>query len=78
MAATTLFELERRTPGDGKPGVIYARDKRHQDTRPKPAPVNPVGRSDGLLIEDALDDGGVLGGSGAEVAGAGVEGGVSE
>ncbi|WP_119730108.1 NYN domain-containing protein [Thermomonospora amylolytica] len=28
MAATTLFELDRRSPGDGKPGVIYARDKR--------------------------------------------------
>jgi uncharacterized LabA/DUF88 family protein len=31
MAATTLFELERRSPGDGKQAVIYARDKRHQD-----------------------------------------------
>jgi uncharacterized LabA/DUF88 family protein len=29
MAATTLFELDRRTPGSGKPAVIYARDKRH-------------------------------------------------
>ncbi len=29
FAATTLFELDRRTPGDGKPAVIYARDKRH-------------------------------------------------
>jgi uncharacterized LabA/DUF88 family protein len=28
MAATTLFELNRRSPGDGKPGIIYARDKR--------------------------------------------------
>jgi uncharacterized LabA/DUF88 family protein len=26
--ATTLFEVERRSPGDGKPGIIYARDKR--------------------------------------------------
>jgi uncharacterized LabA/DUF88 family protein len=26
--ATTMFELDRRSPGDGKPGVIYARDKR--------------------------------------------------
>jgi uncharacterized LabA/DUF88 family protein len=31
MAATTLFHLDRRSPGDGKQGVIYARDKRHQD-----------------------------------------------
>ena len=38
VAATTLFELDRRTPGDGKQSVIYARDKRHADsTRPKPA-----------------------------------------
>ena len=39
MAATTLFELDRRSPGDGKPGVIYARDKR-QDKKPKAAPVS--------------------------------------
>ncbi|MBW4717283.1 NYN domain-containing protein [Saccharothrix sp. SC076] len=25
MAATTLFELDRRIPGDGKPGVLYVR-----------------------------------------------------
>jgi uncharacterized LabA/DUF88 family protein len=30
MAATTLFELDRRSPGDGKPGIIYARDKRQR------------------------------------------------
>jgi uncharacterized LabA/DUF88 family protein len=30
MAATTLFDLERRSPGDGKPEVIYARDKRRR------------------------------------------------
>ncbi|MEV4581367.1 OST-HTH/LOTUS domain-containing protein [Nonomuraea jabiensis] len=29
IAATTLFDLDRRTLGDGKPAVIYARDKRH-------------------------------------------------
>lgn len=28
MAATTLFDLDRRVPGDGKNAVIYARDKR--------------------------------------------------
>ncbi len=38
MAATTLFELDRRSPGDGKPGIIYALDKR-QDNRAKPAPA---------------------------------------
>ncbi|HEY2576866.1 MAG TPA: NYN domain-containing protein [Streptosporangiaceae bacterium] len=29
IAATSLFEMERRSPGDGKPAIIYARDKRH-------------------------------------------------
>jgi uncharacterized LabA/DUF88 family protein len=40
MAATTLFELDRRSLGDGKPGIIYALDKR-QDNRAKRAPANP-------------------------------------
>jgi uncharacterized LabA/DUF88 family protein len=30
MAATTLFDLERRVPGDGKAAVIYARDNRRR------------------------------------------------
>ncbi|MWA06508.1 NYN domain-containing protein [Actinomadura sp. LD22] len=30
IAATTLFDLDRRSPGDGKAKVVYARDKRHQ------------------------------------------------
>ncbi|MPZ84679.1 MAG: NYN domain-containing protein [Actinophytocola sp.] len=30
MAASTLFELDRRSPGDGKAGIIYARDKRRR------------------------------------------------
>jgi uncharacterized LabA/DUF88 family protein len=30
MAATTLFDLVRRSPGDGKPEVIYAREKRRR------------------------------------------------
>jgi len=34
VTATTLFELERRSPGDGKPDVIYVRDKRRRDKRP--------------------------------------------
>ena len=33
IGATTLFELDRRSPGDGKPEVIYARDKRHHRTK---------------------------------------------
>ena len=28
ITATTLFEMNRRSPGEGKPAVIYARDKR--------------------------------------------------
>jgi uncharacterized LabA/DUF88 family protein len=35
MAATTLFDLDRRAPGEGKPAVIYVRDKRY------PAPDPP-------------------------------------
>jgi uncharacterized LabA/DUF88 family protein len=30
IEATTLFVLERRSPGDGKPGIIFARDKRRR------------------------------------------------
>ena len=30
MAATTLFELDRRSPGDAKPEIIYARTKRRR------------------------------------------------
>jgi uncharacterized LabA/DUF88 family protein len=30
IAATTLFELDRRSPGDGKAAIIYARDKRRR------------------------------------------------
>jgi uncharacterized LabA/DUF88 family protein len=38
MAATTLFDLDRRSPGDGKPAIIYARDKhRHQEPKPRRA-----------------------------------------
>jgi uncharacterized LabA/DUF88 family protein len=33
VAATTLFELDRRSPGDGKQGIIYARDKRRRPNR---------------------------------------------
>jgi uncharacterized LabA/DUF88 family protein len=32
MTATTLFALDRRSPGDGKQAVIYARDKRRQNS----------------------------------------------
>ena len=28
MTATTLFEMERRSPGDGKQALMYVREKR--------------------------------------------------
>jgi uncharacterized LabA/DUF88 family protein len=42
LAATTLFTLDRRSPGDGKPGVLYARDKRRRPVKkPQSAPASP-------------------------------------
>ena len=42
MEATTLFELERRSPGDTKPGVIYVREKRRRPSgRTRAASANP-------------------------------------
>jgi uncharacterized LabA/DUF88 family protein len=42
MNATTLFELERRSPGDGKSADMYVRDKRRQpDSKPDPAARAP-------------------------------------
>jgi uncharacterized LabA/DUF88 family protein len=47
IAATTLFELNRRSPGDGKPAVIYARDKRRRpDKKPKLTPTSPRADAD--------------------------------
>ena len=37
MAATTLFDLDRRSPGDGKPGIIYAHAKRRRRAPARPA-----------------------------------------
>ncbi|HEX9031009.1 MAG TPA: NYN domain-containing protein [Streptosporangiaceae bacterium] len=36
MSATTLFELERRSLGDGKQGAIYVRDKRRRPPAKRP------------------------------------------
>jgi uncharacterized LabA/DUF88 family protein len=36
MAATTFFELERRSSGDGRPGGVYVRDKRRRPPTRKP------------------------------------------
>jgi uncharacterized LabA/DUF88 family protein len=33
VAATTLFEVDRRSPGDGKQSIIYARDKRRRPSK---------------------------------------------
>jgi uncharacterized LabA/DUF88 family protein len=46
IEATTLFELERRSPGDGKPGIIFARGKRRRRTparRAQPGPGEALG-----------------------------------
>ncbi len=37
IEATTLFELERRGSGDGKPGAIFAHDKRRRRSPARPA-----------------------------------------
>ncbi|MGY5127561.1 OST-HTH/LOTUS domain-containing protein [Streptomyces nigrescens] len=37
LSATTLFEMDHRTPGDGKTAIVYARDKRHPNDVPKQA-----------------------------------------
>ncbi|WP_328606923.1 NYN domain-containing protein [Amycolatopsis sp. NBC_00345] len=43
ITATTLFDLDRRSPGDGKPTVIYALDKRHRtEKKPKAGPPEPA------------------------------------
>jgi len=41
MAATTLFEVDRRSPGDGKPEIIYARAKRRRRSPARPARATP-------------------------------------
>ena len=30
ITATTLFDMNRRSPGEGKPAVIYVRDRSHR------------------------------------------------
>ncbi len=43
MTATTLFDIDRRSPGDGKQAVMYARDKRrHPDRKPATAAPPPA------------------------------------
>jgi hypothetical protein len=38
--ATTLFELERRSPGNSRPAIIYARDKRHRRPSARSGPAS--------------------------------------
>ncbi|MFC4859388.1 OST-HTH/LOTUS domain-containing protein [Actinophytocola glycyrrhizae] len=35
ITATTLFDSESRSPGDGKPGVLFVRDMQHQRKKPQ-------------------------------------------
>jgi len=43
ITATTLFEIERRSPGDGKQALMYAREKRRAPARrPRQATVTVV------------------------------------
>ena len=45
MAATTLFDLERRSPGDGKPGIIYARARQRRRSPARPEQASEGGSS---------------------------------
>lgn len=45
IAATTVFELDRRDPGGGKHAVLYARDKRRQPDK-RPPSVEAAPRTD--------------------------------
>lgn len=54
LAATTLFELDRRSPGDGKPAVMYARDKRRRpDKKPKATSPSPRVDTDSTSMNPA-------------------------
>ena len=62
-----------RAPGRGLLALTQPGQAVFSRTRPQ-----TQGRAVRLLVEDALDDGGGLGRAGAEVPGAGVQGGVAE
>ena len=44
MTATTLFEMDRRSPGDGKPGIIYVRAKRRHRSPARTTQASAGGR----------------------------------
>jgi uncharacterized LabA/DUF88 family protein len=47
IAATTLFEVERRSPGDGKQEILYAHDKRRRPAKKsKPSATKPRAGTD--------------------------------
>jgi uncharacterized LabA/DUF88 family protein len=56
IAATTLFELDRRSPGDGKTAIVYVRDKRRRPDK-KPKSTATKARTDG---DSVGDDPGIL------------------
>ena len=43
IKATTLFEIERRSPGDGKQALMYAREKRRATATRKAAATRSTG-----------------------------------
>jgi hypothetical protein len=45
--ATTLFEIERRSPGDGKQALMYAREKRRASAIRKTAATRSTGTRSG-------------------------------
>jgi uncharacterized LabA/DUF88 family protein len=47
MTATTLFETDRRSPGDGKPSVIYIRDTRRHPAKTRDTPRADASPADG-------------------------------
>jgi len=49
IAATTLFELDRRSPSDGKPAVLYVREKPRRSGK-KPKSNSTKARIDGDLL----------------------------
>jgi uncharacterized LabA/DUF88 family protein len=44
IEATTLFEMDRRSPGDGKQAVIYIRDKRRRSAGKSSAAKSPAAK----------------------------------
>lgn len=60
VVATALFEIDRRSPADGKAAVVYVRDKRRPDKKPKSTSKKPrtdgdsIGGDPGMLTDDGF------------------------